>query len=344
MPEYRLTRLRGVLAITFTAEDGKRRRISTGESDPIKATRFMDRWLREMQRPKDVAINMILDNYMTHLQGKASAEVARHQAKPLRAAFGKILPMQITKAKVAAYVAERQKAGKSAATIRSEVVLLSSAINRAVKDYLITERPHIETPSNSPPRDLFMERADFERFLAECRAYHVKLFVLLAIATGARASAILELTWDRVDFAAGTIDLRVPKVRAMKGRAIVPMTNAARAALSQSREVAVSEYVIEHGGKPMKRITKGIAAAAERSGLPWVTPHVFRHSAAVWMMRETGDIEQVAEYLGHENSEVTRRVYAKYGPQWLRKASAALEIGSLAPPSTMYKTTAKGKN
>ena len=343
MPDYRLTRLRGVLAITFTGPDGQRRRISTGESDAVAATRFMDRWIREAQRPKDATINMVLDNYMTHLEGKASADVAKHQAKPLRVAFGNLMPMQVSKAKVATYVSGRESAGKSAATIRSEVVLLSSAINRAIKDAIIAERPHIETPRNSPPRDLFMERDDFERFLAECKGHHVRLFALIAIATGARASAILELTWDRVDFAAGTIDLRVPKVRAMKGRAIVPMTNAARAALSQSRDMAVSDYVIEHGGKPVKRITKGIAAAAARSGLPWVTPHVFRHSAAVWMMRETGDIEQVAEYLGHENSDVTRRVYAKYGPQWLRKASSALEIGSLAPSPTMYRMNVKGK-
>ena len=34
----------------------------------------------------------------------------------------------------------------------------------------------------------------------------------------------------------------------------------------------------------------------------------------------------IAQYLGHSNVEVTRKVYARYSPDYLRKAASALEL------------------
>jgi integrase len=83
---------------------------------------------------------------------------------------------------------------------------------------------------------------------------HIKLFVVLTITTGGRTAAILELTWDRIDFEAGTIDLRTREVvdpltkKVRKGRAIVPMSNEARAMLQDARQGALTNYVIEWSG------------------------------------------------------------------------------------------------
>lgn len=92
---------------------------------------------------------------------------------------------------------------------------------------------------------------------------HVKLFITLALATAGRAAAILGLTWQRVNFARRTIDLRDPALGdTPKGRAHVPMNEMARVALEQARAIAISDYVIEWGGKPVGSVKKGIAAAA----------------------------------------------------------------------------------
>ena len=334
MPDYRLTRLRGKLAVTWTDEHGVRRRISTGESDPVAATRFMDRMIREAVRPLDVTIDSILDHHITALEGRAKHPIAQHQAKPLRRAMGRLLPMQVTKTVITDYATRRAAEGRKPSTIRSEVGLLSTALNRAVKDRMIAERPAITLPADGEPREHHLTRAEFERFLAACQAPHVRLFAILAIATGARASAILELTWDRVDFERGQIDLRVSRFTPMKGRAIVPMTASARAALSQAKQIALCNHVIEHGGEPVARVTKGIKAAAVRSGLPWVSPHVFRHSAAVWLAEDGHSMVAIAQYLGHEDSRTTERIYARFSPAYLRSLAASLEAGSFAPAAT----------
>jgi integrase len=65
--------------------------------------------------------------------------------------------------------------------------------------------------------------------------------------------------------------------------------------------------------------------AAVRAGVPWVTPHVFRHTAAVWMAEAGVPMPEIAAYLGHSDSRTTERVYAKFSPAYLRKASRALE-------------------
>lgn len=37
-------------------------------------------------------------------------------------------------------------------------------------------------------------------------------------------------------------------------------------------------------------------------------------------------IEEVAQFLGHENSHITFKVYARYSPSHLRKLAASLQI------------------
>jgi integrase len=337
MPDYRLTRLRNKYAITFTGENGLRRRVSTGESDPVAAARFMDRWIREANRPKDITVAAILQAHLEHLQGKASHAVARHQVKPLEAALGRFLPMQLTKDRIAGYVANRQEAGKRPATIRSEISLLGTALNRAMKDRLIVERPHIAMPMNSAPREAYMTRDEYGRFIAACETPHIRLFAELAIATGARASALLDLEWSRVDLARGTIDLRIQRQARMKGRAVVPITPTLHDALTDAKTLARSPYVIEHAGERVGRVSKGIKATAIRAGLPFVTPHVFRHSAAVWLAEGGHSMDEIAAYLGHSDSRITASVYAKFSPNHLRKLAATLDTGSKAPRITTHK-------
>lgn len=130
------------------------------------------------------------------------------------------------------------------------------------------------------------------------------------------------------------LDLRVTRFARMKGRAVVPMTNALRAALTQAHQIALTGHVIEHGGKRIQRIAKGVKSAAVRSGLPWVSPHVLRHSAAVWMAEDGVPMPEIAAFLGHSDSRITEQVYARFSPNHLRRAASSLETGSHAPART----------
>ena len=70
---------------------------------------------------------------------------------------------------------------------------------------------------------------------------------------------------------------------------------------------------------------RGIKAAGKRAALGNVTPKMLRHSAAVRMAENGVPMEEIAQYLGHHNVNVTRRIYTRFSP-YLRKAAAALEL------------------
>ena len=150
----------------------------------------------------------------------------------------------------------------------------------------------------------------------------MKAFLAICLYTAARAGAVLELTWDRIDLAAGLIDLG--RAAGGKGRAIVPIGGRLLPILTEARAGATCAYVIEHGGKPVASVKTGTRAAARRAGLPGVTPHVLRHTAATWMAMAGVPMVEIARLLGHRNSRITERVYSKHSPDYLRRAVDAL--------------------
>jgi integrase len=181
----------------------------------------------------------------------------------------------------------------------------------------------VELPSKPPPRSDSLTREQYQHLLTTAAMPHVRLFIVLALATAGRMTAILELTWDRVDFERGQIRLGDGRQR-RKGRATVPMNDTARAELMTAAEARTSEHVIEYGGKKINRIVKSFRTVATAAGMPWCTPHVLRHTAAVWMAEAGISISEISQYLGHTDSRITERVYARYSPGHLGRASRAL--------------------
>jgi integrase len=154
---------------------------------------------------------------------------------------------------------------------------------------------------------------------------HIRLFIILAYSTAGRASAVLELTWDRVDFRRGLAQLATMDDHGNKGRALVPMTDSLRTALEKAKEAALSDYVIEYAGRRVRSVRKGFQTACAKAGLADVSPHVLRHTAAVHMAEAGVPMSEIGQYLGHTSERVTFRVYARYSPDHLRRAASHLE-------------------
>jgi len=185
--------------------------------------------------------------------------------------------------------------------------------------------PAVWMPPPAKPRERYLTREELAQLLDSIDTPHVRLFVVLAVTTGARMSALLDLTWDRVNLAKGIIDLNpAGRHETNKRRAIVPIAPKADAELRIAQEGALSDHVIEYGGNPVKSIKKAIQAAAARSGVK-CSAHVFRHTAGVWMAEADVPMQKIAQYLGHTSTRVTEQVYARYSPSYMRDASAALD-------------------
>jgi integrase len=279
---------------------------------------------------------MILDGYLADrkpvVRGYGSLE---NVAKPLRRHLGDLQPEHLTKERARFYArqrrgeghivgpaAQRRKKPIRDGTIIRELVTLRAALKWALSERWISEVPVIETPRQPPPRERWLTREEADRLLASAMATHIKTFLATCLYTAARAAAVLELTWDRVDFAAGLIDLGAAP--GGKGRAVLPIAAKLLPVLTEARAAATCRYVVEHAGKKVASVKTGTRAAARRANLPGVTPHVLRHTAATWMAMAGIPMIEIARMLGHRDSRITERVYAKHSPDYLRRAVDAL--------------------
>ena len=248
----------------------------------------------------------------------------------LESAFGPLRAPDISRKLCRDYIEARRQLGRAENTIHGELRVLRSILNWSARNQLIPAAPYIWMPPRPEPRDRHLTRAEVAHLLDGVEMPHIRLFIVLAISTAARMQAILGLTWLRVDFKRGLINLHDPSLpRTNKGRAIVPMNDTARAALLEAQRGAVSPFVIEWAGKRVGSIKRGMGAALTRAGIKIKGDgvHLLRHSAAVWMAEDGVPMSEIAQYLGHSSTAVTEKVYARFSPEYLRKAAGSLELG-----------------
>ena len=215
------------------------------------------------------------------------------------------------------------------ATARYELLQLSTALGWATANGpRLPGRPSIWLPPVPERQERHLERSEFRKFLAAVKADHARLYVMLGIYTMARPSAILDLTWDRVDFMRRRIDFTPPgHVRTNKRRTIVPISDDLLTELQKGFDAATTEWVIERGGKKVACIKKAFQAASQRSGVH-ATPYTLRHTGAVWAAEAGVPMAELAQFMGHDDDRTTQKHYARFGPDYL--AGVANAIGKVA--------------
>ena len=328
MPDYRLGRYRGKFAVVWYA-DGRRHRHTLGTSDRREAERLLARF--DAARPSEVTVEWLWRAYERDNAGKAVLATMVHTWKALGPHFGHHEPDAISTQMCRDYTAKRRRTVRDG-TIHTELGHLMTVLNWALKRRHIERSPHVERPPKPAPRDRHVTRDEAKRLIDAATAPHVRLAIVLLLGTGARVGAVLDLTWDRVDFDRGLVHLTNPDdPTRRKARAVVRMNGMVRAALHAAREGAISNHVVEWAGKPVRSIKKGLGTAASKAGLGQMGAHVLRHTAAVWMAEAGHPMEKIAQVLGHSNSRITERVYARYSPDHLSDVVESLDMGILRP-------------
>ena len=320
--DYTLTRYRDVLAIMWH-EDGRRHRHSLGTAD--RATAEAKARVFWQNRHIKGEVNTVGQAVEAYLSGKADMLSIKRAQVAWKAArsYWDVLPI----ARVDVKVAQSYRLTRShcrAITVRNELAVIRAALNWCVKNKMLTVAPFVPMPPLPRSTVGHLSKAEFRLLLEGAKRPHVKLFLMLAVATGARTNALLDLTWDRVNFARGIITLNpIERIQTSKYRATIPMNGQIRAALLEAKEGALSDYVIEHGREKVGSIKRGFAGASDRSGII-ATPHMLRHSAAVWMAEAGVPMTEIAQFLGHTDSRITERTYARFSPEFLARAADAL--------------------
>jgi integrase len=272
-------------------------------------------------------VSSIVDGYLAGREGVVTdyaraALTARH----IKTKLGWIEADALRPSHSTTYARQRRGEGISDGTIRRELTTLRAALHWAQGERLIAAAPAVRLPPKPAPRDRWLTREEAERLLGACKTHHVRLFVLIALHTAARRNAILELDWPQVDFDRRLIHFNPPGRRqTSKRRVVVPINDTLLPALIEAREIAETEHVIEHSRHRVGSIKKAFARAAARAGMPEVTPHVLRHTAATWMAMAGVLMRKIALYLGHESERTTEQTYSHHHPEFLRDAARSLD-------------------
>lgn len=315
------------------------KRVSTKTKDHAEAATFFARWLARAGRPlpetvvRPVTLGEIWAVYDEHhVYALKSIDRAVFAWQAMKPSFEKMQIDLFNQTHVDAYKAKRLAAGVKSGTVRTELAYLVAAINFAAK------RPHrlidasvatyvlegLNLPAASPPRGRWLLTEEVERLRAAARSFNgvqgqpsrVWLFIDIALETAARKQAILDLTWDRVDFGTGMIDFEVPgDEHTSKRRVSVPMSERLDAVLTMASTWRASKHVL--GLAPIDYF---FSIVVQRAGLgPDVTPHTLRHTAATNMARRGVPLHTIAGVLGNSIA-VVEKTYAKHCPGALKAA------------------------
>lgn len=334
-------------------------RISTSETDRSAATRALIDYIEKNKIAEAESSQIIEKNTLSDILDLWAAKRQRDNpgtwAKKwryidgkLRERAGSLQLSEINDLWLKGYERSRYlDDGVSEPTVRQEVQIIVSAWSLALAaspPLTSLPVPVFDLPAASEPHDLFLTREESEKLIEAAKQRHIRLFLRLGFATGGRHEALLQLTWARVNLAAGlnkdgmaygTIDLRnnvidvsrsqerdergrAVKAPRQKPRALVRVEGRLLEELAAAKNEAVTDHVIEFRGGPVDRVHKGFATAVKAAGLEGkgITPHIMRHSAITWLMQAGEDIYKVAGFAGHKDTKMIEGRYGHHHPNF----------------------------
>jgi integrase len=345
---------RSMFYIRWT-ENGRSREHATGESDPVRAEEVFAEWLAERRRerrsgpsdPDQVLVREVIEDYAIEHGGEvAGKDAMSFGGTALLAFFRDDTMADLTPNRVKAYWTWRRAHSVRTEDGQSMVVARKTSDGTIIRELAGILRPAIKhamdhkrlkfgaysvpVPQAPPGREYWITRSDAARLLREaCRdtrsRLHLPLYILIALYTGQRRGAILDLTWKQIDLVAGVIDFNPPGRRqTKKTRPRIPIPRSLLAALRRAHKRATVEFVIAYNGEKVLSVKKGFGSAARRAGIPRCTSHTLRHSAGTMMANRGVSLREIGGYLGHSETRTTE-LYAHHSPAHLAKAKGAME-------------------
>jgi len=184
-----------------------------------------------------------------------------------------------------------------------DIRAMKSIINVAIehKDKIVKEMPtelfKFKVKSKDP---YYLELEQVNHILNTPMDEETYEIFSMYLYTGCRLSGLLTLTWDRVDFNNKTIKV-IEKADKERTIYVPELVNDILMKYS---------YRSQPMGYSAKKVGLRLAKLSKDSGIRF-TSRVLRSTCGSFMLSSGCSIEQVAEHLGHENIQTTRKWYAR---------------------------------
>jgi len=322
----------------------------------LRLAQYIARKYQPARKERDIEDILIADVLSIYLDDRvplqARPEQARERIGRLNEFWGALKLAEVNGATCRAYVECSGSSGGS----RRDLEDLRAAINHHSKEGLHRGVVRVTLPQKGNPRDRWLTRDEAAALIRACwtaretqtqhrgplkgqkiitdkrPARHIARFILIALYTGTRASAVAATSPYRsegrsyVDLNQGMFYRLAEGSRATRKRQPpVPLPPRLLAHMRRWVDKKIAkQHFVEWNDKPVQSVTVGFRSAVRRASLIGkVTPHTLRHTAATWLMQAGVPMWQASRFLGM-TQETLESVYGHHHPDHLREAAAAI--------------------
>ena len=202
---------------------------------------------------------------------------------------------------------------RTPATVNRYLSVLSHAFNVAIKEWeWVDENPVSKVKKLTEPkgRDRFLSPDEKKKLLKACKASTNQFLypaVFLAIATGARASEVINLKYSDLNLEAGTAALHDTKNKEKRSITIAGVALGLLKDMENNRRMD-TEYVFPRadGEKPIL-IRKAWDKAIKQAKINDFRYHDLRHTAASYLAMNQATMLEIADVLGHKDLQMVKR-------------------------------------
>jgi integrase len=300
------------------------------------------KWVDKKRRTFEEAASKFIDEHFPRIKPN-SRKRYRVSLMNLHDLFRIVFLDEITSAVLSDFEVARRKQGVSNGTIRRDLMCLSSLFSCARDWEWLTDNPaaaYLRKAKKrglveAEPRARFLSHDEEARFIAYAAAKRQKVkgnrdihgwqmreaAIAFALDTGLRSEEQFSLGWPMVDLDAG--EVKVIAVHSKNNRSRrVPLFERTRKLLEELPRSEHSDFVFWHRSgqrytqmyHPLQHICEDIKV----TDLEW---HDLRRTCGVRLLRDHHmSMEQVSLWLGHNNINITEKVYAFLDADDLHKA------------------------
>jgi integrase len=255
-----------------------------------------------------------------------SAERHETSYRAMHPTFGHVRLADITPLAIERYKRQRQGDGVSGVTINRELAFLKHLFSKAMEWGKVSENPvkKVRLYREENARTRFLSEEE-EASLLSCCSTQLKPLVVTALNTGFRASELLSLTWQDVDFRRGVVTVRAGYAKNGEARS-VPMNDTLTMLLKSAKLHAAEggRVFCNRHGQPYRSFRTAFERAVRQAGIQDFTFHDIRHTFASRLVMAGVDLPTVKELLGHRDITMTLR-YAHLSTDHKQAAVKKLE-------------------
>ncbi len=316
----------------FDPETRQTRRASLGTTDFQQAELQLIKWVvvnaekRDQNSEYVLLEELLIRYYEHHARGQPSAEQARYALAKWSDFFAGATLSDLTPDRQEAFVDHLRKTGSSDGYIARILSIGRAALNRAYRRQEIKSVPFIMSVPSGCPRERRLTLQESAALFDAIAEEHLFMYCMVAFNTLARPEAILELRRFQISLENRLIEFNPPgRKQTKKYRPVVPITDTLLPWLERVKTSNVVSYSKQN--RQVRSVKTTFRRTVARAGLSAdVTPYTVRHTMATELRKRGVPPWEVSGMLGHKSGGyATTEIYAKYDPDFMGKAVAAID-------------------